>query len=177
MRYPKQFVVLFWSKVKKSAKCWEWQRGKTKAGYGQIQCRSISQAPMLAHRVSWELKNGPIPDGLHVLHECDNPACVRPKHLFLGTQIDNNNDRDRKGRVASGNRNGARTRRGRNPFVRNRGSGLKNEKHPMAKLTDAQVEELRREFASGVIKRHLAKKYGISETHTGRLVKGVSRCL
>src|SRR5947209_19331427 len=90
----------FWPKVQKGSDCWEWKAGRKggKFRYGIITIHSKDE---LAHRVAWKLTNGPIPDGLWVLHKCDNPPCVRPDHLFLGTQEDNNRDawekhRDRK---------------------------------------------------------------------------------
>lgn len=175
MNFPSNFKKRFWDKVIKGPECWEWEASRSKAGYGQLQVRSISPRPLLAHRVSWILANGEIPNGLFVLHKCDNPACVRPSHLFLGTQRDNNTDRQRKGRTASGDCNGSRTQPERNSFVRNRGSGLFGEKHPGAKLSDAQVEELRREFEAGTNRESLARRFGISVTHVYRLGKGQGR--
>jgi hypothetical protein len=75
--------------------CWLWGRSWNVDGYGII---NIRRKLIRAHRVSWELYVGPIPDGLHVLHKCDTPPCVNPAHLFLGNQIENIFDRDRKGR-------------------------------------------------------------------------------
>lgn len=168
-RFDQAFRKKFWSRIEKGDRCWEWTAGCTAAGYGQLQARKINKAPMLAHRVSWELRHGPIPHRLHVLHKCDNPACVRPAHLFLGTQRDNNLDRDRKGRVASGDRNGARTHPDRNPFIRNRGSGIKGDNHPNSKITDLQVKRLREEFDTGVPRAKIAAKYGLSITHVYRI--------
>lgn len=162
-RFDAAFRKRFWSRIKKGPGCWEWQGSRTAAGYGQLQVRKIHQQPLYAHRVAWELEHGPIPRGLHVLHKCDNPPCVR--HLFLGTAIDNAMDRVRKGRTASGDRNGSRTRPDRNPFVRNGGSGLRGEEHPMARLSDAQVVRLRRSFDQGEARSVIAERYGISEGH------------
>jgi len=174
MNFTKEFRKRFWSKVEKGSECWEWRAYKSPAGYGMIQARTIHPVPMLAHRVAWELRNGPIPDGLFVLHRCDNPACVRAAHLFLGTQADNNFDRDRKGRTASGDANGARTKPHRNPFVRNCGSGLTGERHPGSKLTQKDVDEIRRLFAAGMNRHQIAKRFGISDTHANRIVTGAS---
>jgi hypothetical protein len=167
----------FWARVKKapldSKECWVWTGKPLKSGYGQVQSRGISKMPLLTHRIAWELTYGPIPEGKHVLHHCDNPPCCRPDHLFLGDQISNTADRHAKGRTASGDRNGARTKREANPFVKNRGSGLKGEFHPMADLSDVQVVELCAEYAADPIrgkKAALARKYNISQTHVGRLI-------
>ncbi len=86
----------FWSKVhdRDGEGCWEWTASKRK-GYGFFQ---INHKVVTAHRYSWELHNGPIPNGLHVCHHCDNPACVRPDHLFVGTDKDNAIDKTAKGR-------------------------------------------------------------------------------
>lgn len=87
----------FWAKVAKLGvcSCWEWTGWRKETGYGRVR---IDGRILYAHRVSWILANGPIPDDLRVLHRCDNPPCVNPDHLFLGTQGDNNADRDAKGR-------------------------------------------------------------------------------
>lgn len=84
----------FWHYTKKSEECWEWQ-GPTNHGYGYIR---IDGPKRYMHRFSWELHNGEITDGLFVLHKCDNPSCVNPDHLFLGTQRDNVYDCIAKGR-------------------------------------------------------------------------------
>lgn len=77
--------------------CWEWKTSFHPTGYGAFWFRGDSR---YAHRVSWIFNRGEITDSLHVLHRCDNPRCVNPDHLFLGTQQDNVADRDRKGRGA-----------------------------------------------------------------------------
>ena len=89
----------FWNKVMKiveTDECWEWIAFKNKDGYGLFGYNGKNQK---AHRVSWQLHNGPIPDGLCVLHKCDNPSCVNPNHLFLGTNADNIKDRVNKNRT------------------------------------------------------------------------------
>ena len=89
----------FWSKVDQSGDCWEWRASKRR-GYGQFRYDGHYQ---LAHRVAWQLENGPIPTddsyhGMCVLHSCDNRSCVNPEHLFLGSANDNMQDKVSKGR-------------------------------------------------------------------------------
>ena len=90
----------FWPKVEKSDFCWNWRAARIASGqYGAIKVKMPGGwRHELAHRVSWHLVNGPIPEGVFVLHHCDNKLCVNPKHLFLGTQKDNIHDMLRKGR-------------------------------------------------------------------------------
>lgn len=102
MAKPLPFTPLhlrFWRRVERvESGCWLWRGSLDGGGYGQI---STAQgfAPAKAHRVSWEMRNGPIPDGMVVCHTCDTPACVNPDHLFIGTQQDNMRDCSRKNRI------------------------------------------------------------------------------
>lgn len=93
------FAEKFWNRVKKADgdQCWEWPRKKSMhiGMYGTV---GREGARLLAHRAAWELTNGPIPPGMFVCHRCDNPPCVRPDHLFLGTNADNIEDMRKKGR-------------------------------------------------------------------------------
>jgi hypothetical protein len=86
----------FWALVKKGDGCWLWQGAISELGYGY---RGGGRNFIQAHCYSWEQANGPIPPGMFVCHDCDNPPCVRPDHLFLGTSADNNRDRHAKGRT------------------------------------------------------------------------------
>ena len=107
----------FWSKVDKTGDCWIWTGTKTLAGYGR---KIINHKAFYTHRLVWELVNGKIPDGMEICHRCDNPSCVRPNHLFLGTQADNTHDAINKKRLNNSGENNGR-----------------------AKLTLAQVREIK----------------------------------
>lgn len=144
----------FWEKVDKRGpdECWEWGATKTRLGYGQLQIDGRSTS---AHRVSWELAYGPIPDGLCVCHHCDNPGCVNPTHLFLGTELDNARDRDCKGRQRS--------------------PRLVGERNGQAKLTRKQVLEIRRRYKKGVMcQRELGVRYGVTQSMISMIVLGKS---
>jgi hypothetical protein len=99
----------FWAKVRKSEGCWEWVGSKIPKGYGNIGISYRPPKSALAHRVSWEIHFGPIPGGMFVCHHCDNPGCVRPDHLFLGTNLDNIRDSESKGRFHAGDFNRRKT--------------------------------------------------------------------
>jgi hypothetical protein len=92
----KKRIEWFWNNAtKKDSGCLEWDGLKYPTGYGCVKWKSKNT---YSHRVAWELSNGEIPDGFHVCHHCDNPCCINPDHLFLGTVADNMHDRDAKGR-------------------------------------------------------------------------------
>jgi len=121
--------------------CWEWTGGRNGCGYGRFWIGAEGRH-RTAHRFAWELYRGQIPDGLHVLHHCDNPGCVNPGHLFLGTQAENNRDMASKGRARNEPRPG--------------------EKHPLAKLNNPTVLEIRRRVARGEPQAGVAKAFGVS---------------
>lgn len=139
--------------------CWEWRGYAMPNGYGQITVRTaIGTTTVYAHRLAWELAYGAIPPGLFICHACDNPRCVRPSHLFLGTPYENQADMRRKGRNRTPT-NFERTRRG--------------EAHKNAKLSDALVREARRRYAAGgVTHATLAALFGVSRRAIGRAITG-----
>lgn len=96
---PAAIEKRFWAKVNKTDGCWLWTGSTRWFGHGALH---VNGRRTLTHRYSWTLANGPIPDGQSVLHRCDTPACVRPDHLFLGTQTDNVADMVQKNRQARG---------------------------------------------------------------------------
>lgn len=103
---PERMAARFWDGVDKQPGdgCWEWTGHCNDGGYGRVTRQTEDR---LAHRYAWELENGPIPDGMFVCHHCDNPPCVRPDHLFLGTHTDNMRDAQRKGRRPTAEREAA----------------------------------------------------------------------
>src|ERR1039457_5628606 len=98
----KGLIERFWEKVQKSESCWLWTASTFWDGYGQI---GLDGKKMRAHRLSYEINIGEIPEGLLVCHSCDNPRCVRPEHLFLGSQADNAQDMILKERSCRGTKN------------------------------------------------------------------------
>ncbi len=152
----------FWARVEKTSSCWFLRSKPNDQGYGIFDNRGQKEK---AHRVAWELTNGPIPDGLNVLHNCpggDNRRCCNPAHLWLGTLKDNSQDMMAKGT--------------------NKKQLLAGEDNPKAKLTWVKVREIRERLSTGgVTQLQLAAEYGckrvaISYIATGRNWKEPNDC-
>jgi hypothetical protein len=140
--------------------CWTWAGFTNAKGYARF---GIGYARNYAHRVSFKLFVGPIPAGLEVCHTCDNPSCVNPKHLFVGTQDDNAQDMVEKGRSAKGAKSGSYRHPEKRPC------GERNAQH---KLTDVQVLEIRSRYqAGGVSQQALAIEYGVCQPNIGCIVR------
>lgn len=139
---------------RRRGECLEWFGTTTRGGYGLIR---NGEKNVLTHRAAWQLKNGAIPDGLRVLHKCDNPPCINPDHLFLGTQSDNMLDMAKKGRHRSKTA----------PDSVQRG-----ERHYAAKLSTRSAEEIRFRKSAGESQRSIAISLGISEATVSLVVNG-----
>lgn len=140
----------FWEKVNKTDSCWLWTAGLSAGRYGNFSTPEHPKG-MKAHRYSWELHNGEIPEGMNVLHKCDVTICVRPDHLFLGTQQNNVDDCEAKGR----------------------GVHYKGSMNGRAILTEEQVEEIKSRFeGKWGENRKLAAEFGISEVQISAIKKG-----
>lgn len=158
---PKSISQRFWPKVDRSAgldACWPWSAAKSPAGYGKMTTGGRKGQIIGAHRISYELNVAPIPDGLWVLHRCDNPPCVNPAHLFLGDCEANVHDMWSKGRASPPPPPTTETAAG--------------ERNPMAKLTRAKVANMRAEYASGVRQCDLATQYGVSRSIVCNIIAG-----
>ncbi len=143
----------FWNKVDVSSKdkCWSW-KSTMRGLYGSI--KSVGGKKVSAHRLAYKLSYGEIPDSQCVLHKCDNPKCVNPSHLFLGTRGDNNRDRARKGRS--------------NP--------TRGELSVKAKLKDSEVSEIRRLYSTGKIRqKDLAMMFHVDQSNVSVIVNNKRR--
>lgn len=154
----------FWSRVDKNGPivpyvgtpCWVWIDTFADARYGGF---GANKRQYLSHRFSYELHYGAIPKGMQVLHKCDIKPCVRPDHLFLGTQSDNIRDMYKKGRYVE---------------KRPRDYGPKGENHHKAKLTTQQVLEIRELHKSGISQKEIASRYETGETNIWFIVHNLS---
>lgn len=147
----------FWGKVTKTEGCWEWAASSSRGGYGAF---GVGKKVLRATRVSYAIHFGNFPSQLDVCHTCDNPCCVRPDHLFLGTHTENMQDMVKKGRYSEEKRNPKRKR------------GVE---FWSAKLDPHKVLAIRREYIPGVVsQRFLAKKYGVTKNAVALLLSGVT---
>ena len=148
----------FWVRVEKTRRCWWWKPTK-KSNTRGIFCAAGHRYQSSVY--SWILHNGPIRNGLYVLHTCDNPACVRPDHLFLGTQKENLQDCLKKGRFNHGSR------------------GSRGELHPLARLSESDVREIRRRYVKGTGRYNrgnslqLSREYGVCTAEILQIAKGI----
>lgn len=145
----KDLIRRFLARVHKTGGCWEWTGYRQKGrGYGFL---SFNGEKFRAHRVSWELHNGPIPDGLHILHRCDNPPCVNPEHLFLGTHVDNMTDMVAKGRARGvpGHHHGAR--------------------FPIEVVREVRVLAA----VGGLTQSQIGRRFGVSQMQVCNIIRGV----
>lgn len=142
----------FWEKVRRSSKnaCWVWTASRLKAsgGYGQIRTAGAGSKMIKAHRLSWIIHNGPIPTGMCVLHRCDNPPCVNPRHFFLGTNVENTEDSVMKGRRAKG------------------------ERIARATTTARQAREVKRRRKDGQKSSEIARELGLTKDVVYQIVRG-----
>jgi len=164
-QFTPAFIARFWTKVNKDGPlvldtpCWLWTGHRPHGKYGRV---FIKKCPLLTHRVSYELTFGSLPAKKHVLHRCDNPPCVRPDHLFLGTALDNAKDRMRKGR-------------GR---VYDFSSELKPPKPPHgdytthAKVKTEDIPVIRRRYAEeSITTEQLGRIYGVTHNAISNIIK------
>lgn len=138
----------FWNKINKTNHCWNWTAAKKDKYYGGFRYKKKYER---AHRVSWIMHNGPIPNSLHVLHSCDNTLCVNPSHLFLGTHQDNMKDRQNKRRTASGMKSG-------------------HSKLSLKSISEIKLKYIPHKYGCGSVR--LAREYNVSPTTILYLVKG-----
>lgn len=142
-----------WRRVTFDDGCWEWTGHRTPKGYGDMGLGPQSAGVGLVHRLSHELMKGPIPDDLCVLHSCDNPPCVRPEHLFLGTKADNNRDMDVKGR--------------------RRTKPCRGETNHNAVVSDADAATIREMYARrGLTQKQIGERFGITQSAVSLIVLG-----
>ncbi len=165
-------VNLFWSKVNKTNRCWNWTASTNEAGYGRINIRGVV---WLSHRVSFLLANGSIIKELCVMHSCDNPKCVNPNHLSQGTIADNNIDMVNKGRSAY------QTGKSNNPTGLNHGrytkpnSTARGERNGASTISDFAVLVIRKVHALGLSQKLISKAFEIHISTVNRIINNQAR--
>lgn len=163
----KTFPQRFRSKVKKTESCWLWTHSVSVGGYGQIARGGSHHKPIVANRASWILNRGPIPEGFWVLHDCpggDNPCCVNPDHLWLGTHEDNWKDALKKGAYEKGENKVPRKRPEKRPPVTSATFA--------SKLSQQDVLEIRKLWENGNSQPAIGKQFGITQSHVSEIIHG-----
>ncbi len=145
-RLPVPIATRLYSRCIMGGGCWIWTGGIGRGGYGRIY-DNATKTTRYAHVISWEETNGPVPAEQLILHSCDTPSCINPRHLFLGTHADNRHDADQKGRSAK-------------PV---------GETNPAAKLTREQAAAIKVDRRA---QRVIAADYGINQQHVSRIKRG-----
>lgn len=181
-KYSRQeFIAAFWAKVRKTATCWLWTGARNSTpgeNYGFV---SVNRKTRRAHVVSYILKHGQLPAGALVLHKCDNPPCVRPGHLFLGTHKDNAIDRNAKGRITYKKGRDHWTHRTPRKVARGSSHGrntkpertARGDRHGMAILTQEKVATIRLLYLTGRFSyAQLASRSGVSKSTVGMMLEG-----
>lgn len=146
--------------AERRGECLMWTGSALASGYGQTSYKGRKD---LAHRVAFEIAKGPIPPGMCVCHSCDNPPCIEPSHLWIGTHADNTHDAVNKGRMASGSRHGTHTR----PDLIPRG-----ERRAFSKLTREQVVEIKCRIGNES-QSDIAADYGVGQGTISKIARGV----
>lgn len=146
--FPERYIQRFLAKINRVNECWNWMGCENNRGYGKVSA-GVKGKSVLAHRRSYEIFNGPIPEGKNILHKCNNEACVNPEHLYAGNQSDNYDDMRKAGTAPLGERNGH------------------------AKLTSSVIRQIRLLQRSGFIPTEIARALSVSyesvyEVTTGR---------
>lgn len=180
MRQEGTLAARFWARVQKSEECWLWKGSLGSGGYGQLFTHNDAHGHSRmegAHRISWQLHYGAIPDGLFICHHCDVRACVRPEHLFLGTQKDNVRDMVDKGRNPSGDQHPhhlhpERVRRGASHgMVLHPEAVPRGERNANAKLTADDVRAIRARMSGGETHAVIARDFRVHPQYLHLIAK------
>lgn len=144
----RDLATRFYAKVEKTETCWMWLGAKLKTGYGSI---GVNGKTLRAHRVSYTLEHGDIPDGMLLRHSCDNPLCVNPSHLILGTKTQNTQD------------------------ALERGQHVVGESHHFAKIPNQAIATIRAALSAGVSGKYLAKQFGVAQSTISQIKNNTRR--
>ena len=155
-------IEVFWSRLVPvpESGCWLWEGARGKNGYGSMKFIDRTRT---VHRIAYELANGSIPIGMDVCHKCDTRLCANPDHLFAGTRLDNMRDAKKKGRMAVGDRSGARTKPESVVF---------GERRFNSKLRNSEVREIRKLLGHGVMQKTLAARFRVCPSLISKIKSG-----